>query len=829
MRDTVDTSAGFAGDPHSEAIWRKIEQEFLSTGDARRAQAALGEAVDSMVVAAYRASIEPVLPHGVVLIGAGACGRGELFPYSAVELLVLIEGESSWVSLRDPLDEFVRALWDARLRLNHTVRPVAECLEYREQNIELSVSLLDARFLAGDEAAYARFTNKWAAFVERNGAKLSQHLAGMAKARHARYQNTFLHREPDVHESPGGLRDASVAGWLTRLAGTRSDSARLREAVTFLSTVRCFLHYRTTSDRNLLTSEAQEAIAAQPFEQAATAKEWMRRYFEHAGVVFAELRAALDTVEKSEPSLVGNLRDWRSKLSNSEFTVSRERVLLRNWAQPVEDPAVVFRLLEFTGRHGIAPAPETERRLGGAYAAFASYCAGTKRLWPMIESLLSLPHATLALRSLHNSGLMPALLPEWERIAGVIRREAEHRYAIDEHTIQAVERAAELRSSLDTARQRFVQLLSEIDAPAVLLFALLMHDIGEDRGGDNGVQRSAELAREVMARIAAPEEERGAIEFLIENQNLLAEAMSGRDMDDPATAVQLAAKVGTIERLRQLTVLTYGCIAAVSPDAMTAWRLEQLWRAYEVAQRELTRELETDRIQNVPSDAGAGAVFLTGFPTRYLRAHAPAEVEAHVRLYEESRPTGAAVQLDRIDGGYKLTIIARDRPALFASFAGALSSFGLDILKAEAFSNAKRVILDTFVFTDPQRTLDLNPSESERLLDLIRRVALGKTDGQRLLRGRGVPDPKKRAVQPQVNFDSDACETATLVEIVAEDRPGLLFNLATVFTATACNIDVVLIDTKGRRAIDVFYVAHSGQKLTPSLQAMLKDRLLEVC
>ena len=378
-------------------------------------------------------------------------------------------------------------------------------------------------------------------------------------------------------------------------------------------------------------------------------------------------------------------------------------------------------------------------------------------------------------------------------------------------------------------RQRFSQLLSEIDNPAVLAFALLFHDIGKGAGEGDFVPRSKALAHQAMVRIRTPEEEQSAIEFLIEHQLVLAGVTSGRDVDDPATARKLADRVGTIERLKQLTILTYADTAAVSPDSMTPWRLEQLWRAYDVTQHELTRELETERIQDVPENVPGRPTFLKGFPVRYLRAHPPAEIEAHVRLFEESRPTGVAVQLDRIEGAYKLTIIARDMPALFASFAGAISSFGLDILKAEAFSNAKGVILDTFVFADPQRTLELNPPEVERLQDLIRRVALGKTDGQRLLRSRGVPDQKKRAVPPQVHFDSDACETATLVEIVAEDRPGLLYNLATVFSSTACNIDVVLIDTKGHRAIDVFYVAHDGHKLTPELQAMLKDKLLAVC
>ncbi len=287
--------------------------------------------------------------------------------------------------------------------------------------------------------------------------------------------------------------------------------------------------------------------------------------------------------------------------------------------------------------------------------------------------------------------------------------------------------------------------------------------------------------------------------------------------------------MGTIERLKLLALLTYADISALSPDAVSPWRLEQLWRLYQLAQQELTRELETERIQEVPESLSGHASFIKGFPVRYLRAHDIDEIEGHVRLYELSRPTGVAIDLQRIEGAHRLTVIARDMPFLFASFAGAISSFGLDILKAEAFSNAKGLILDTFVFADPKRTLDLNPQEVERLQDMIRRVALGKTDAQRLLRNRIQPDRKKRGTVADVRFDSDACETATLVEITAEDRPGLLYDLATIFSSTGCNIDVVLIDTKGHRAMDVFYVAQDGDKLTPESQALLKQKLLAVC
>jgi [protein-PII] uridylyltransferase len=815
---------------HSSAAWRHTEEEFLKTGQAAGVQTALARMIDAIAVDAYRATIEPVLPQGAVMLAAGGYGKRELFPYATVDILILLEGESPWVSLREPLAECVRMLWDAGLRLNHTVRTVSECLEFRDQNIDLDINLLDLRYLAGDNALYSRFENKWPAFLEKNGPKLSLHLAQHTRVRHAKYQNTLHHREPDVKEAPGGLRDWNLIGWLARLGAEVSDEGdQLNQAGAFLSGIRCFLHYQSQSDRNLLDTEAQERMIARPFSSAKTTSEYMREYYRHAWVIFNTARRALGSLEKTETSLVGNFRDWRSRLSTSEFTVSRERILLRSPAQLESDPAVALRLLEFIARHGIAPAADTERRLESARAAFAAYCAQPRPLWSTLESILSLPRAALAVRTLQRSGLLGALFPEWASIVDLVDADPEHRYTVDEHALLTLERATELRSNTDPTRQRFAQLLSEIESPAVLALALLFHSTGKGGAGGDPVALSLELARRAMERMRVPPEEQREVDFLIEHQLDLAEVMSGRDVDDPATARQLAERVGTIERLKLLTVMTYGDLAAVSSDAMTPWRLERLWRAYEVTQHELTRELETDRIQDVPDNVPGRPAFLKGFPVRYLRAHSPTEIEEHMRLFEESRPTGVAVQLDRIEGAYRLTVIARDMPALFASFAGAISSFGLDILKAEAFSNARGVVLDTFVFADPQRTLELNPPESERLLDLIRRVALGKTDGQRLLRNRAHADPKKRASAPQVHFDSDACDTATLVEIVAEDRPGLLYNLATVFSSTACNIDVVLIDTKGRRAIDVFYVAHDGHKLSPDLQATLKEKLLAVC
>jgi [protein-PII] uridylyltransferase len=200
-------------------------------------------------------------------------------------------------------------------------------------------------------------------------------------------------------------------------------------------------------------------------------------------------------------------------------------------------------------------------------------------------------------------------------------------------------------------------------------------------------------------------------------------------------------------------------------------------------------------------------------------------------LEEKSRKRKAAVDIRKLESAWQLTLVAADRPFLFASVAGTLSSFGMNILKAEAFANRRGLVLDTFTFDDPSRTLDLNPTEVDRLRATAERVLAGKTDVRELLRNRPKPTlPSRKARIPaKVSFDSEASRTATLVEIVAEDRPGLLYDLAAAISSNGGNIEVVLIDTQAHKAIDVFYVTDGGQKLGAEKQRVLGEALRKAC
>ncbi|HXP85470.1 MAG TPA: HD domain-containing protein [Bryobacteraceae bacterium] len=761
--------------------------------------------VEESVRRAYAAHLAPGRASGLALVAVGGFGRKELFPQSDVDLLLLVASNSQ-VPPREAIAVFLQNLWDAGYRPSHSVHTVEECVTEHDDNAELTVSLLDRRLLAGEEALYHTLDQRFRGFASKRAATLAQQLASLAEGRRAKYQKTIYHLEPNIKDSPGALRDLQTTRWLLMLHA-HEGAPDLSAAFDFLAGIRIRLHEVAGRDQNALSFAVQEALSENPADL-------MRDYYRHARLVDRAARQAIESATEKPDSLLGRFYEWRARLSTSEFSVSRERVLLRT-----HQPPQGLKLFEFLARHGLRLAPDTIDRLQGFVP---------KADWAEWKSLLGLPQAAAGLRAMQEAGVLSAALPEWGNIECLVVRDFYHRYTVDEHTLVAI-------SALETvADGRFKDLFEEVEDPALVRFALLLHDTGKGSGRDH-TEVSLENTRTVLERLGAPEADRKAVEFLVRHHLELSAVMSSRDVHDDTTARMLANSVGTIERLKMLTMLTYGDISAVNPQAMTPWRAEQLWRVYLLAYHELTKELETERIHLDSAGATSGVVperarFLEGLPTRYLRIHSEEEVAAHFALAQqlETRPVAVEIKIDR--GFYLLTLLTHDRPALFASVAGAVASFGLNILKAEAFSNAQGIIVDTFTFSDPHRTLELNPTEVDRLRSVVRRVVEGKQSVDKLLRGRPKPLRSSRLqVKPRVSVKNDASEIATLIEIVAEDRPGLLYDLANAISQAGCNIEVVMIDTEAHKALDVFYVTAQGRKLDDEQQTRLRAELLAAC
>jgi len=806
----------------------EIKRDFLAGGDALAALARRTHLVDTVVAAEYSRLLAPAFPSGLALLAVGGYGRRELFPHSDIDLMFLVPDAAPSGAAKEALSLFMRTIWDAGLRLSHSVHTLRDCCEIHEGNIELTVSLMDRHFVTGDPELAETLAARLPKFLQAQRATIARQLCRLTHQRHDKFHNTIYHLEPNIKEGPGGFRDLQLTAWLAQL--TRGADARPTAPLDadFLFRLRCFLHYRSNRDNNLLSFDAQEEFAELPFEQATDAAGVMREYFRHARAIQRGALRAVESFEAKSSSLLTGFRDWRSRLSSSEFTVSRDRVMFRSPQQLEKDPETLLRLFLLVGRHKVTLHPETERRIADHLPALTTWFAEPRNLWPILHEILTLPHAATALRAMHDSGVLKAVFPEWGQIECYVVRDFNHRYTVDEHTLVTLDSLEELAASQEPERRRFTHLLSEIDDLAILRLALIFHDVGKGGESDAHAVESARLADDAAQRVGVPGELRPLLRALIAQHLVLSSAMNGRDLDDPATARWLTDRVGTIEVLKNLTLLTFADTSAVHPKAMSPWRLEQLWRVYITAHRELTRELDTDRIQSAPASAEREA-FLKGFPTRYLRIHSDTEIDYHMDLDAHRRESGMALDIQRRGGVYHLTVLAKDRLFLFASMAGALASFGMNILKAEAFANQQGTVLDTFAFADPQRTLELNPPDLERLRQTLERVLMGKLDVKTLLRNRPRPSAPSRnsRVPSRVSFDNEASESATLVEVIAQDRPGLLYDMASAISEAGCSIDVVLVETEAHKALDVFYVTANGRKLEASLRDVLQSRLIE--
>jgi [protein-PII] uridylyltransferase len=315
-----------------------------------------------------------------------------------------------------------------------------------------------------------------------------------------------------------------------------------------------------------------------------------------------------------------------------------------------------------------------------------------------------------------------------------------------------------------------------------------------------------------------------------------------RDIFDPSTISGFAAVVGSQERLQRLCLLTYADIHAVNPEALTPWKSEMLWQLFVATSNHFSRTVDRDRLhvsdeallleqvsrQSETASKGEVERFLEGFPRRYLAVHSPEEVGLHFALYQRLGAQPVQTNLKERHHAFELTLLSADRPALFAAISGVLAAWGMNIVKADAFANSAGVVLDTFHFVDMHRTLELNPDERTRFQQSVADVVNGKQLLEPLLKGRlaaAVAKPPKVAFRTSVQFDDGSSDHSTLMEVVTQDRPGLLYEVGTALARQGCNIDVALIDTEGQKAIDVFYLTAQGVKLTPQKKELLREVL----
>ena len=625
------------------------------------------------------------MPPGITICAVGGYGRSELFPHSDIDLLILTPDEPTQAVIKEPLSLCLRDLWDQKLRVSQSVHTPLDCNQIDSANAELAVSLLDRRFLAGDEALFRQIRDP--------KPELGRNIAELTHERHARFQNTLYHLEPNVKDSPGGLRDLQVLRWLAKLgAGT----GQRPPGVDVLFEIRCFLHYLSSRDDNKFSFDRQDEITTLCGESSP--EDLMRRYY-RAGRGIARLaNRRLLQFETKGSSLFAQFRDRTSRLSNGDFSVIKGEIFFRS-TTAASDPDTVFRIFDFVARHGLPLSTDAQERLEANMPRFEKWATAHQAIWPPFRDIIRQPHAGKALRAMHETGALEANFPELRDMESLVIRDFNHRYTVDEHTLIAIGIILDLKSK---QKDLFADLARETEDLDLLVVALLFHDVGKGTPNEPHCGVSNRIARVALRRAGVSERVWGIISFLILGHLDMSGCMS-RDVSDPATAADLAGKTGTVECLRLLTLLTYADISAVHPTAMTSWRRTILWNLFAATHSELTRELTTRTAPAVIEGSPERRHFLEGLPPRYLRTHGEAEIARDMQLETESKVKGAAVSVTRGDAAWHVNVVTKDRPFLFASIAAAISSFGFNILKAEAFSNNHGTIIDQGAIIKPQR------------------------------------------------------------------------------------------------------------------------------
>jgi [protein-PII] uridylyltransferase len=836
----------------------RIARDFAAIGDGRAAVAQRTRLVEDILKRLWQDLVSADLtdPRDFTLVATGGFGRGWLFPFSDIDLLFLHADRRGEEAHKEQIRRFSQELWDLKLKLSPASRTLAECDRFDPNNTEFTISLLDCRYLTGDRGLFARLRDKVIPkLVMREAKPLLQGLAEVTRERHGKFGQTVFHLEPNLKETPGGLRDYNVACWLALISamgklGDWPHASSLRApvrkqldaALEFLMATRCFLHFRHGRDDNSLSWEAQDEAAARKIGAAdaeeLTAADWMRIYFGHARAVQRTVMQLQEEIPEAWSSLRRQFQGWRSRPASPDFSVVDGLIFLQQ-SSSLRDPEMLLRLFHFMAHHGLKLSATTEHRIEQELPALAVTPPRGAELWLYLQETLLQPHAAEALRAMHSLRLLTLLLPELKPIDSLVVRDFYHRFTVDEHSILAIESLHRLKESRSQWDRRYAELLGELEDPELLYLALLLHDTGKGTPGGNHVEASLEIAGRCLDRLDVDAGERAAVLFLIGN-HLEMSAQLRRDIFNPETVAAFADKMGTPERLKMLCLLTYADIKAVNPEALTPWKAENVWQLYIGAANYLNRSADQrvhdangEKLARLRSLAPVMSAkfkeFVEGFPQRYLRVYSAEEVIRHMEMAEEFGHDPVQVDLKRGRHWYELTLVTKDRASLFATLTGVLAAWGMNIVKAHAFSNQAGTVVDTLYFTDRFRTLELNMSEWERFKQSVAAVLTGAADLDKMLRDRQRSEKSARVkvvVETRIDFDDNCSSTSTLLQVIAQDRPRLLHRISSCLSHQKCNIEIALIDTEGQMAIDTFYLTSEGKKLTAEIQKKVEKALV---
>ncbi|QXC59123.1 [protein-PII] uridylyltransferase [Aquihabitans sp. G128] len=716
--------------------------------------------IDAWLVELFATATADEGPDGLALVAVGGYGRGDLAPNSDLDLLLLHRKKAPPQAVAEKL---WYPIWDEGLKLGHAVRTVGEAIELSATDLDTATSLLTVRHLAGDEGLTADLTAAATAQWRKKAKRYLGMLRTSVAARQDQFGEVAFLLEPDLKEGRGGLRDIHALRWAELARGVLEDgdAALLAEAEDVLFRARVELHRSANRPTERLTLQDQDPVAA---ALGTTADQLMLELSSAAAKVAWIADETWDRVGSSM-STGSSLLGWRSRDRAPGLLVREGQVQLESNADPASHPELVLSAAILATRKHARMSRATHARL-------AARAPLPPDPWPpelraqFVELLAGGHDAIRVIEAMDQTGLWERFMPDWGPVRNRPQRNAYHRFTVDRHLLEATSNAA--------------ALVDRVDRPDLLLVGTLLHDIGKGRPGDH-TEVGMDLIEVIGPRMGFDDDDTTVLVDMCRHHLLLPDVATRRDLSDETTISAVAEAVGDRLRLHLLAGLTEADSLATGPAAWGSWKAELV--------RELVR-----RVDHYLEGGDLAALATVEFPDA------------------EHRALMAAGEVVVVGDGDTITVVAPDQRGLFSRVAGALALHGLEVRSADAAAEDGMAV-EQFRVTSrfgssvpwDRVTLQVRAALGQRLAIEARLADRISTYSSKNLGPRLPP--------PVVQFDDAASLTATVIEVHAPDRMGLLYRVTRAFAEFDIDVRVAKVQTLGDLVVDAFYVTHTDGTL----------------
>lgn len=817
-----------------QAGMQELRDTYAEKANPKRLLRGRSRLVDAVLTALWR---ETALPDELVLAAVGGYGRGELYPASDVDLLILLP-ESITPETERRLEDLVGTFWDLGLDIGHSVRTLQECLAESARDITIQTSLLEARLLTGNQALFSKLRLSMHAQLDLKTFFSAKNLE--QQQRYTRYNETPYSLEPNCKESPGGLRDLQVIDWIAQAAGigadwqalayaqllTEGEAGQARRAETFLQQIRIRLHLLVGRREDRLLFDHQESLARE-FGLAANATKraselLMQRYYQNAKLV-TQLNAIIlqnlaGTIFPAPGRPAVFSINPRFQMTRELLDVTGEDVFEREPRAILESFLLMQQRSELKGMTA-----RTLRALWRARplitASFRSDPTNRSMFLQMFRQKRGLVHE---MRRMNQFGILGAYLPNFGRIVGQMQHDLFHVYTVDQHILQVLRNVRRFTMAEHAHEYPLLsRLITGFEKHWLIYIAALFHDIAKGRGGDHsrlGRKDAQDFCRD--HEIAG--EDAALVVWLVEHHLTMSSVAQKQDLADPAVILDFAALVRDERRLTALYVLTHADIRGTSPKVWNAWKGKLLEDLYFATQRLLRgaspqqalgveeRQEDARRLMRYYGlMAGVEDRLWKELDTVYFMRHDAEEIAWHTRmLYYRSHGAQPVVRArpNPFGEGLQVMVYGPDQRDLFMRLCGFFARSGFTIVDAKIHTTRHGYALDSFILLDPrgeQNYRDIVGLLEHDLEERLRQMA--PAEGP--IRGRLSRQARHFPISPEVLIRPDERGQHYLMSVSAADRPGLLYSVAQILARHGINLHTAKIATLGERVEDTFLIS----------------------